>query len=283
MEAANNNNPLKRQHRDTLFRSLFKDPNNFLYLLKWCRGGKLDITIDDIAPFDLDSEVVQRVRRNDVSFLTTDNRLIILVEHQSTICPNMALRLLFYYVELLQLWIKAYDINIYGREKITSLPAPEFYVVYNGKEQLKDQLSTFELACEGMEINVQVKIVDVHFDKLEDIDTANTLAGYAHFYKVYDQRVQDGLSYQDAFIIARDECIANGYLDGFVEKEDFIMFYKDFLDYDAQLIAEGKAEGKTETLIDIAKRLLQRGDELQQIAELLQLDEAQVSQLVQAT
>ena len=36
---------------------------------------------------------------------------------------------------------------------------------------------------------------------------------------------------------------------GFIDKEDFVMFYKDFLDYDKQLKAEGKAEGKEESII----------------------------------
>jgi len=81
---------INRQHRDTLFRGCFKIPKHFLYLLNHCKGQACALTEKDITPFDLDSEITLRIRRNDVSFITHDNRLIILIEHQTTLNPNMA-------------------------------------------------------------------------------------------------------------------------------------------------------------------------------------------------
>ena len=63
-----------------MFRWYFKVPKRFLHLLKHCRQQELTLTEDDIKPFDLESTVAARVRRNDVSFITNDNRLIILVD-----------------------------------------------------------------------------------------------------------------------------------------------------------------------------------------------------------
>jgi len=54
------------------------------------------------------------------------------------------------------------------------------------------------------------------------------------------------LSDINAFTEARVECINKGYLSGLIEKEEFVMFYKDILDYDTQLREEGKVEGKIE-------------------------------------
>ena len=56
------------------------------------------------------------------------------------------------------------------------------------------------------------------------------------------------------------------------------MFYKDILDYDTQLKAEGKVEG----LLEAAKRLLLKGAEPQYVAEVLQLTDAELSQLTSA-
>jgi len=81
------------------------------------QGRELNLTVDDIKAFDLESSIAIRIRRNDVSFITKDNRLIILIEHQSTLNPNMALRLFLYYIELLQLWIKGEGANLYGEKK----------------------------------------------------------------------------------------------------------------------------------------------------------------------
>jgi len=237
---------LKKQHRDTMFRAYFKMPHNFLDLLKKCRDDQLSLMIDDIEPFDLDSSIAVRIRRNDVSFMTKDKRLIILIEHQSTINPNMAFRLFIYFIELLQLWVKISGIDLYSTNEIPKLPIPEFYVVYNGVAPLKEKSSVFKLECKGMKIDVEVKIVDIHFDNLKDIESDNALAGYAYFYKVYAEQIKKGLSAEKAFDIARAECIKNSYLIGFIDKEEFIVIYKDILDYDTQLKAEGKIEGLIE-------------------------------------
>jgi hypothetical protein len=39
------------------------------------------------------------------------------------------------------------------------------------------------------------------------------------------------MSKEKIFETARTKCINKGYMTGFIEKEDFIMFYKNFLDY----------------------------------------------------
>ena len=270
---------IKRQHRDTIFRGIFKEPHNFLHLLQWCRGGKSDLTVDCITPFDLDSELAVRIRRNDVSFITKDNRLVILVEHQSSLCPNMAFRLFLYYIELLQLWIKLNEVNVYGESIVPVLPVPEFYVAYNGVKPLDSNYSTFVLEREGIKIDIQVKIVDIHFEELTDVEASNTLAGYAYFYKIYDECIAQGATRDSAFSTARDECIKNGYLRGYVDKEDFIVFYKDILDYDTQLIKEGEAWGEAKGVINTALKLLEAGTSLQYLTEVLHLSESQILEL----
>jgi len=42
------------------------------------------------------------------------------------------------------------------------------------------------------------------------------------------------------------------YLKGLIEGSDYVMFYKDFLDYDKQLKEEGRIEGRIEGLITSA-------------------------------
>jgi len=237
---------VKHNHKDSLFRALFKIVENFLYLYAWCADGATTLTADDLEPLDLDSDMAKRIRRNDASFVTKDGRLIVLIEHQSTINPNMALRILLYYFELLQLWIKHKNINLYSTTKIQDLPTPEFYVVYNGKAPLQEVESHFNIACDSLEINVRVRIVDIHFEQLKDIHPNNTLAGYAYFYKEVAEGERMGLQEEKAFERARDLCIAKGYLTGYANKEDFVMYYKEIFDYDYQLRQEARNEGIAE-------------------------------------
>jgi hypothetical protein len=253
-------NKLKRGHKSTLFREYFKIAPNFLHLLEKCRGGH-NLTEGDITPFDLESETALRFRRNDVSFITKDNRLIILVEHQSTVNLNMAFRLFLYYTELLQLWIKQNNVNLYGTKLIEPLPEPEFYVAYNGTEKLKETTSQFRLNRQGVKIEVDVEILDIHFENLDDTQPKNALAGYSYLYKRYDEHLQKGFSRQKAFEAAREECINLGYMPGFIEKEEYVMDYKEnWLDYDFQLRAEGEAK-----MLELAKALM-RGMPPKQVA-----------------
>jgi len=278
-------NIARPNQRDTMFRNLFKTPSRFIPLLEKCRGEKVNLSENEITPFDLDTDYATRPRRNDISFMA-EGKIIILVEHQSTVNPNMALRLFLYYNELLQLWIKLNNINLYGKEKVKNIPQPEFYVVYDGKESLKEEYSTFQTRHKGIKIDIKVKIVDIHYDRLDDTAPQNALAGYACFWHEHNEGIKQGLPKQESFEAARQTCIKKGYLSGYIDREEFIMFYKDFLNYDNQVkaevreaalaevkaevreeaLAEGKAEGATK-VIELIKSGLTPDEALRKITE----------------
>ena len=232
---------LKIQHKDSFFRGLFKKPEHFLYLLDRCSNGSLNFSPGELTNFNLKSDHAGRVRYNDVSFLTKDNRLLILIEHQSRVSPNMALRMFIYYHELLQMWIKQQQHDLFGVK--IDVPVPELFVAYNGLKPLSLEEQSLKIESNSIKVDVKVKIVDISFDKLTDKAEENILAGYSYFYKIYDAELAGGNSRDSAFMTAREACIKNGYLKGIVEKEEFIVVYKDVLDYNAQLRWEGLDEG----------------------------------------
>ena len=67
---------------------------------------------------------------NDVA-MQIDGRIVVLIEHQSTINRNMPLRLLDYITRI-------YEKVVPSRKKfaraVVKIPAPEFYVLYNGRD-----------------------------------------------------------------------------------------------------------------------------------------------------
>ena len=65
---------------------------------------------------------------NDLGFMVRD-RLLILVEHQSTWSENIVVRVLLYVVETWNKYIKQKELDVYDKDKIT-LPKPELYVIY---------------------------------------------------------------------------------------------------------------------------------------------------------
>jgi predicted transposase/invertase (TIGR01784 family) len=74
-------------------------------------------------------------RINDIS-CDIGGKLIVLLEHQSTINPNMAFRLLLYIARVYE-ELTAGE-NIYSRKKLT-IPKPVFIVLYNGTDPYPDE------------------------------------------------------------------------------------------------------------------------------------------------
>ena len=72
--------------------------------------------------------VLYHKHKNDVSFRVND-KIIVLIEHQSTINENMPFRFLLYIAALYDLIIEA---EKRYRQHLFKIPKPEFYVIYNG-------------------------------------------------------------------------------------------------------------------------------------------------------
>jgi hypothetical protein len=87
------------KYKDSLFSWLFSDPDTLRELYSAIEGVPLDpsvpITINTLE------DVLFMDMINDISFLVA-GKLVILIEHQSTINPNMPLRLLLYVARVYQ-------------------------------------------------------------------------------------------------------------------------------------------------------------------------------------
>jgi len=127
---------------------------------------------------------------NDISF-EIGGKLIVLIEHQSTINPNMALRLYLYNARVFERIIKGK--NLYSRNRL-SIPWPEFFVLYNGKEPYPDndtlRLSDlFEKPHDlGLPkkalplLDLEVKVININEGKNEAIvSRCKKLAEYSAF------------------------------------------------------------------------------------------------------
>jgi hypothetical protein len=88
---------VNKKHKSTVFADLFSD-KEILRELYSAIGG---VSIPPETPIEVNtlSDALYKGRLNDVSFLI-DNRLVVLVEHQSTINHNMPLRLLEYVADI---------------------------------------------------------------------------------------------------------------------------------------------------------------------------------------
>lgn len=121
----------KRTYKDSLFRHMFKHKRRITHLYAALSGNHVDPR--DITFRTLRGTFFNDVK-NDISFLV-ENRMVILLEQQSTWNPNMPLRFLWY---LARLYRNIVPKDVPYHSSLVSLPAPEFYVLYNGMQAERD-------------------------------------------------------------------------------------------------------------------------------------------------
>jgi hypothetical protein len=127
------------KYKASVFSSLFCEPED----LRELYGAIEGVTLPPDVPIQLNtlSDVLYMGQVNDISF-TIGSRLVIVIEHQSTINPNMPLRLLMYITHIYEQIIERR--NCY-RTVLEKIPTPEFIVLYNGKKPYPDR-STLKLS-----------------------------------------------------------------------------------------------------------------------------------------
>jgi len=129
-----------REHKDSLFTFMFGNFIEWLLELYNAFAGT-DITDTSLVEIVTLQGILFLNRMNDIAF-TIGDRLVVLIEHQSTVNNNLPLRLLMYVARVYE---KLIDNDAIYREKLIKLPHPQFIVLYNGEQDLpngKDKMTT---------------------------------------------------------------------------------------------------------------------------------------------
>ena len=210
--------PVNRTFKSTLFIMLFEDKKNLLELYNAITGKHY--ADPELLEINTLENAIYMSMKNDVSFLI-DGRLS-LYEHQSTKNPNLPLRFLLYISHLYsRMTVKE---NLYG-ETIIQIPAPEFLIFYNGKDEMPERqtlkLSDMYSVQEGqpkLELNATLlNISGSNNQKLKE--ACRTLGEYA----IYTDKIRsytETMELPEAVDRAMDECIREGVL------KDFLMEHR---------------------------------------------------------
>lgn len=211
---------------NSAFTILFNQEEYAVDLYKEVSGISLHPT--QIKSVKLEEGLAPSRLYNDISFLTQCNKLLVLVEHQSTINPNMAFRLLEYFVRLASQYIKITRQDKYGTRQI-ELPQAELFVVYNGPGEMP-QFPPLDLG----DIKVTIKVKNIHFHRLADQSPNSAVAGYARLIDLARE-----MSIWDAMEIAAKE----GYLKKFLQDEEAKNMFAEAFSYDNELLDAGLQQG----------------------------------------
>ena len=248
-----------REYKDTLFRTLFSEPKRFLDMYNAISGENLasDIEITLCPPSPLIKP------HNDIAF-QIGSKLIIMCEHQSTINPNMPVRLFLYMAETLRKHILD-DKALFGG-KLVKIPTPEFYVLYNGKERLHNgflRLSdAFETGGKAFSMEINVRVIDIRYDNLnDDLRKSVYLSGYSYFILEIEKNIDMGYTRDAAIRNAIRRCREYGILVDFLTDDYERLVNMVILEYDRErelnvIREEGREEGREENSISIARNLI---------------------------
>ena len=153
--------------------------------------------------------------RNDASFLL--DSYLNLYEHQSTYNPNMPLRFLIYFSNLMLELIKEKEYDLFGRKQIP-IPTPKFIVFYNGIENRPDReemrlSDAYEHQEERYELDLLCVAYNINPGYNEHIQkNSRVLSGYTTFVEKVRRYAETESTLKDAVRRAVDECIGEDIL-----------------------------------------------------------------------
>ena len=131
MTETKNEISVARNHKDRLFRMIFREKKELLSLYNAVNGTSYTNT-EELEIVTLENAIYMNMK-NDLAFILDMN--LYLYEHQSTVNPNIPLRDLFYIAAEYQ---KLIDRKSLYSSAIQKIPTPGFFVFYNGIEPLED-------------------------------------------------------------------------------------------------------------------------------------------------
>ena len=172
----------KRKIKDSVFTNLFQDKKYLLRLYKALHPEDSDVTEDDIKDITI-KHILVDADYNDLGF-SVGERLVILVESQSTWTLNIIIRALMYLIQTYHDFFKRTKQNLYGSKKV-NMPKPELYVIFTG-EKPKNPPDTISLSKDFF--NGENIALDAEIKVLYQEDENSIIGQYIIFCKVYNKQ-----------------------------------------------------------------------------------------------
>jgi hypothetical protein len=274
------------KYKASVFTALFNDEDKLRELYAALEGIEYDpallITINTL------DDVLYMDRINDLSF-TVGDKLVFVIEHQSTLNRNMPLRILSY---IARVYEKIIPRRVVYKDALVKIPKPEFIILYNGLEEtpekwelrLSDAFIGLE-AGEKISLDLTVTVYNINYGQNKGLlQRSEHLAGYAQFIaKVREYTA--AMPLEQAVTEAIGYCIQNGILATFLEErssEVRNMLFGEWNWDEAKEVWQEEAmeKGREEGRVETAKNFLGMGLSPEQVAQGTGLDMETIKKLV---
>ena len=270
----NNEHPTteNRKHKDSLFVDYFsKDRDwkqHFLSLYNALHGTDLQVETTRLERVNLE-QVLYMDYYNDIAVMVND-QFIMMIEHQTTINPNMPLRLLEY---VSRIYGNMIDSKSKFSTQLIPLAKPEFIVFYTGKENippetylhLSDAFKLNHIQNSELSLELVVKVCRINGKEPNQIvSQCSDLEQYVQLLKLIAEAKADGQV--KPLTTAIREAVRHNVLKDYLERKggevlSILMTEYDYATDIAVKQEEAYAIGRNEGILVGLERGIERGIE----------------------
>ena len=273
----------KRTAKNSVFLDLFQNKSYLLMLYKTLHPEDITATEDSLTDVTIENVLTDNLY-NDLGFIVND-KLMILIEAQSTWTMNILVRVLLYLAQSYHEYFQRTNQNYYKSKKV-KIPKPELYVIFTGNKGRKpDKISLSEEFFEGSDTDIEVKAKVIYENDKDDI-----INQYIIFCKIFNEQTKQHGMTQKAVIetihICKDRNILRDYL---AQREKEVVTIMMSLFDEEQILKSYIRSERHDEARETAERMIRRGKmSLEEIAdyipslsmEELKEIEAEIMQLV---
>jgi len=252
----------KRTAKNSVFLDLFQNKSYLLKLYKTLHPEDLTATEDSLTDITITNVLTDNLY-NDLGFIV-ENKLMILIEAQSTWTMNILIRVLLYLAQSYHEYFQRTGQDYYKSRKI-KMPKPELYVIYTGNRGRKpDNILLSKEFFEGADIDIEVRAKVIY-----ESDTDDIINQYIIFCKVFNEQTgqhgMTGKAVTETIRICKDRDVLREYL-GQREKEVVTIMMSLF--DEEQIIKSFIRSERHDEARETAERMIKKGKlSLEEIAD----------------
>ncbi len=199
----------KRTAKNSVFLDLFQNKSYLLRLYKTLHPEDTTATEDSLTDVTITNVLTDNLY-NDLGFIA-NNKLMILVEAQSTWTVNILVRVLLYLAQSYHEYFQRTSQDYYKSRKVR-MPKPELYVIFTGNKGRKpNRLLLSDEFFKGADIDIEVKAKVIY-----ESDTDDIINQYIIFCKVFNEQTkQHGMTRKavtETIRICKDRNVLREYL-----------------------------------------------------------------------
>ena len=252
----------KRTAKNSVFLDLFQNKSYLLKLYKTLHPEDTTATEDSLTDVTIENVLTDNLY-NDLGFIV-NNKLMILVEAQSTWTMNILVRVLLYLAQSYHEYFQRTSQNYYKSKRV-KMPKPELYVIFTGNKGRKpDIISLSKEFFEGADIDIEVKAKVIYESDKDDI-----INQYIIFCKVFNEQTkQHGMTKKavtETIRICKDRNVLREYL---LDREKEVVTIMMSLFDEEQIMKSFIKSERHDEARETAERMIKKGKmTLEEIAD----------------